>query len=268
MISKILDRYNKWQNRCRSCEVDGIHKSLIGHYKNIKEISRIKTVIEYKCETCEILWVLADNAQFINKVVRNELYAKWKSRSWIPTISQIEILNQIIGAPDYYEKDVYFPCTIRLPNGLRVQKAILVATTGDCFGKFPIDHNVTILDESHGISPSDHALPADVRAATMVAREKSMGYAPVNVKDASGNRYTLSNQMHFFEKNGARATDVILDDSPYHGKNIVHPDWAEMYLICDMFECKTAKPKAIHTAARPSSRREAAPRRGRRGFEG
>jgi len=76
-----------------------------------------------------------------------------------------------------------------------------------------------------------------------------MGYAPVNVKDTSGNRYTLSSQMHFFEKNGVRGTDVILDDSPYHGKNIVHPDWAEMYLICDMFDCKTAKQKELNRLA-------------------
>lgn len=247
MISKILDRCNKWRNRCRSCEVDGIDKSLIGHYKNINAISKIKTLVEYQCDKCKTLWVLADNAQFINKVVRNELYAKWKSQSWIPTISQIENLNQIIGTPDYYETNVYFPCKIWLPNGLRVKKAILIATTGDCFGKFPIDQNVTILDNSHVISPSDYALPANVRAATMVAQEKSMGYAPVNVKDTSGNRYTLSSQMHFFEKDGVRGPDVILDDSPYHGKNIVHPDWAEMYLICDMFDCKTAKHKANKT---------------------
>jgi hypothetical protein len=222
--------------------VDGIDKTLIGH-QNIKAISKIKTVIEYKCDNCKTMWVLADKAQFLSKVVRNELYAKWKSQSWMPTISQMEILNQIIGAPDYYEKDVYFPCKIRLPNGLWVQKAILIATTGDCFGKFPIDQNVTILDDSYEILPSDYALPAYVRAATMVAREKSMGYAPVNVKDTNGNRYTLSNQMHFLEKNGVRGPDVILDDSPYHGKNIVYSDWAEMYLICDMLDCKTAKQK-------------------------
>lgn len=112
----------------------------------------------------------------------------------------MEILNQIIGTPDYYEKDVYFPCRIRLPNGLRVQKAILIATTGDCFGKFPIDRDVTILGDSHEISVSDYAMPANVRAATMGAPEKSMGYAPVNVKDTRGNRYTLSSQMHFFQK--------------------------------------------------------------------
>ena len=81
MISKILDRYNKWRNRCRSCEVDGIDKSLIGHCRSINAISKTKTVIEYKCDECETLWVLADNAQFISKVVRNELYAIWKSQS-------------------------------------------------------------------------------------------------------------------------------------------------------------------------------------------
>jgi len=217
---------------------------LIDQHENINAISKIKTVNEYKCDKCGTLWVLADNAQFINKVVRNELYDQWKSQPWTPTIAQMEILNQIIGAPDYYEKNVYFPCKIRLPNGLQVEKAILIATTGDSFGKFPLDQDVTILEDNHEISPSDYALPARVRAATMVAREKSMGYAPVNVKDTSGNRYTLSNQMHFFDKNGVRGADVMLDDSGSHGKNIVHPDWAEMYLICDMFNAKSAKDNA------------------------
>jgi len=232
--------------------VDGITKSAIDQFKNIVAISKIKTVIEYKCDKCETLWVLADNAQFISKIVRKESYAKWKSQSWMPTIDQMQILNQIIGAPDYYETNVYFPCKIRLPNGLWVQKAILIATTGDCFGRYLIDQEVTILDDNHGISPSDYALPANVRAATMIAREKSMGYAPVNVKDTRGNRYTLSNPMHFFEKNGVRGTEVILDDSPYHGKNIVHPDWAAMYLICDMFDWKTAKQEELNRLAPPS----------------
>jgi hypothetical protein len=216
--------------------VDGIDKSLIDRCNNLSATSKFKTVVEYKCGKCETLWVLAENAQFMSKVVRKELYEKWKSRPWLPTSSQMAILKQVVGAPDYYEKNKYFPCKITLPTGVQIQKAILIATTGDCFGKFPLDRDVTILTESHGISPSDYALPAEVRAATMVAREKSMGYAPVNVKDTRGNRYTLSNPMHFFEKNGVRGTEVILDDSPYHGKNIVHPDWAEMYLICDMFD--------------------------------
>lgn len=134
---------------------------------------------------------------------------------------------------------MYFPCKIRLPDGTQVDKAILIATTGDCFEKFPLDQDVTLLNDSHQISPSDHALPADVRVVTMIARDKSMGYAPVNVKDSSGNRYTLSNQMHFFEQDGVAGPEIMLDDKTYHGKNIVRPDWAEMYLICDMFNAKT-----------------------------
>ena len=244
MISRLLDRYQQWRNRCRSCEVDAIEKSLIGHYENIQAISKIKTVVEHKCEKCGTQWVLADKAQFISKVVRNELYEKWKSRAWMPTTSQREILNQITGAPDYFAKNVYFPCKIGLPNGRRIQKVILIATTGDCFGKFPADQNVSLLDDNHEISPSNYALPAKVRAATMVAREKSMGYSPVNVKDSDGKRYTLSSQMHFFDNDGVRGPDLMLDDSPYHGKNIVHPDWAEMYLLCDMFDCKTAEEKS------------------------
>ncbi len=247
MISKLLNRFNKWRNRCRSCEVDGIYSSLIGQCENIREIARYKTVSEYQCDKCGTLWILADNAQFITKVVRNELYAKWKGKPWLPTASQIEILNNIIGAPDYNHKDIYFPCNIRLPNDIKTQRAILIATTGDCFGKFPIDRVVTLLTSDHEISPSDSALPANVRAATMVAEEKSMGFAPVNVKDAKGDRYTLSGQMHFFEKDGVLGPEITLDESPYHGKNIVHPDWAENYLICDKFDCKTTEHKVNKT---------------------
>ena len=68
-----------------------------------------------------------------------------------------------------------------------------------------------------------------------------MGYAPVNVKDARGNRYTLSSQLHFFERDGVLGPDVALDDAPYHGKNVVPADRAEMYLLCDMFACKVAE---------------------------
>jgi len=196
--------------------------------------------MEYQCESCETLWVLADRARFLRKVVRKELYAQWKSRSWLPTSRQMGILKEIAGAADHDEKNVYYPCQINLPGGRLIAKAILVATTGDCFGKFPLDRGVSLLAANHGISPSDFALPAEVRAATMVAREKSMGYAPVNVRDNRGKRYTLSGEMHLFARDGIRGPDLSLDESPYHGKNIVHPDGAEMYLICDMFDGKTA----------------------------
>jgi hypothetical protein len=56
------------------------------------------------------------------------------------------------------------------------------------------------------------------------------------VKDAKGKRYTLSGPMHFFQKNEVLGPEILLDDSPYHGKNVVHPCQVEMYLICDMFD--------------------------------
>ena len=225
----------------------GIHISLINSHETIKFNSKIKTVVEYRCDKCETLWILADNAQFVNKVFRKELYEKWKLQSWVPTISQKEVLNQIIGVHNYYKTNLYLPCKITLPSGRWIEKAVLVATTGDCFGEFPVDHKVTILDGSYGISPSDYALPANVRAATMVAEETSMGYAPVGVKDTSGNRYTLLREAHFFENDGVLGPDISLDDSPPSRRSIVYPDWAEMYLICDLFDCKTAKHMANRT---------------------
>jgi len=238
MIPKIFDAFNRWRNRCRNCDVDGIHKSLLEVSSNIREVSRFKTVVEYECIKCGTLWVLADNALMLSKAVRSELYQAWKSQTWTPTAAQAETLNQIVGAPDYYDKNVYFPCKVRLADGQQVQKTLLTATTGDCFGRFPFDQDVSLLNNDHQLSPSDYALPADVRATSLVAPEKSMGYAPVNVKDGKGNRYTLASEMHFFESNDIRGPDLVLDETPYHGKNIVRSDWADMYLICDMFECR------------------------------
>lgn len=241
MISKIIDRYIRWRRRCRCSELNGIDKRGIDQYGSLDRGSTIKSVVEYKCNQCGALWVLADNAQFVSRVDRRELYAKWKSRPWLPTTSQTGVLNRIVGAPDYYGKNIYFPCKLTLPDGACFEKTILVATTGDCFGKYPIGHHVNILQDSHRIAPSEYALPAEVRTATMVAPEKSMGYAPVNVKDTSGKRYTLSAEMHFFDQNGVRGPDITLDESPYHGKNIVHPDWADKYLVCDMFGRETTR---------------------------
>jgi hypothetical protein len=241
MISNLFEKFASWRNRCRSCDVDGIEKSLIGRYEDIREVAKTKTIREFKCEKCDTSWVLAERSHFLRKVIRHELFASWKSRAWIPNAVQVRALNCIVGAADYDAKNVYFPCEIRMQNGSIAQKAIVIATTGDCFGKFPFEQNVAILNDSHEILPSPYALPANVRAATMVARERSMGYGPVNVRDAGGNRYTLSSQMHFFEKDGVLGPGVVLDDSTYHGENIIAPDWADMYLICDMFDCKIAE---------------------------
>lgn len=70
----------------------------------------------------------------------------------------------------------------------------------------------------------------------MSAKEKTIGYAPVNVKDTNGNRYTLSGQMHFFDQNGVRGPNITLDNSPYHENNIVHPEYADAYFICDILD--------------------------------
>ena len=247
MISKLIETFSNWRNRCRSCEVDGIAASLIDRCKDLREVATTKTVREFECEKCGTSWVLAERSRFVSKVIRNELFAIWKSRSWKPNAGQRQVLDRIVGAADGDKKNVYFPCQIKLKNGSMVRKAIIIATTGDCFGKFPLEQEVAILNGNHEISPSIHALPTNVRAATMVAPERSMGYSPVNVKDTSGNRYTLSSQMHFFESNGVLGPDVMLDDSEPHRKNIIHPDWADMYLICDMFECNTADPRQCGT---------------------
>jgi hypothetical protein len=236
MISKILDAYKQWRNRCRTCDVDGIHKSIIDTSENLRERSRVKTVIEYECVQCGTLWVLADNAYLLSKVVRDELYNAWKSQSWIPTSTQVDVLNQIVGASDSSGKSVYFPCSVGLPDGQQINKALLIVTTGDCFGRYPFDQDVSLLHSTYLLSPSDYALPADIRAASLAAPEKSMGYAPVSVKDGKGEQYTLASEMHFVEANGIRGPDLALDETPYHGKNIIHSDWAEMYLICDKFD--------------------------------
>lgn len=236
MISTLVGRFITWRNRCRQCETDGIHSSLLGQMGNLREIAATKTVREFRCEKCGVPWVLADRSRFLSRVVRTELFEQWKNRQWTPTVTQTSVLNQIVGSPDLDSKNVYFPCTITAVDGTTTQRAIIIATTGDCFGKFPVGRDVALLEEHHQITASIYALSAEVRAATMAAKERSMGYSPVNVKDLRGNRYTLSSQMFFFDHHGVLGPEVMLDTSPYHGKNLVHPNWADRYFICDQFK--------------------------------
>jgi len=185
------------------------------------------------------VWALADGSQILEKVVRTELYSKWKSKSWIPSFSQTEVLNQIIGTFSYCRTNLYFPCQIRLPDQTLVSKAILTATKGDSFGRFPEGQEVRLLEDTYEILASEYALPAAVRKATRDAEEQRMAYAPTNVKDASGQKYTLTHEMDFFELGDVFGPEITLDDSPYHGDNRVYPQRAEMYFICDMFEGAT-----------------------------
>ena len=236
MISMLLDSFRRWRNRCRTCDAGGIPKFLLHNFTNIREFARYKTVVEYQCAHCGSLWVHPDSTDFLARVLKKELYAQWKSRPWIPTAKQADVLNSIGGVTAHEKREVFFPCEIRLPDGFRTQRAVLTATNGLCFGYYPKSKNVAILNEAHELSPSRFALPCEVRAAAMIAPEKRMGYAPVNVKDAKGNPHTLLGPMHFFEKNRVLGPEIRLDDSPHHGKNVVRPGRVEMYLICDLFD--------------------------------
>jgi hypothetical protein len=74
-----------------------------------------------------------------------------------------------------------------------------------------------------------------VRAAALAAEEKSMGYAPVNVQDARGNRYTLTTPMHFFDRDGICGPEIRLGES-HAGKGIeVNSDKVDLTLICAPF---------------------------------
>ncbi|CAK0752556.1 hypothetical protein CCP3SC1_200024 [Gammaproteobacteria bacterium] len=58
--------------------------------------------------------------------------------------------------------------------------------------------NIRLLDDNYEITEPPYALPAEVRSATMIASEISMGYAPVNVVDDVGKSYTLAHKIHLF----------------------------------------------------------------------
>jgi hypothetical protein len=245
MITTLLDSLGKWRKRCRACDRGGIHKSEMQSFQNLQASARFKTVIEFHCVQCGTLWLHPDHSDFLVRVFKNELYAQWKQRWWIPTASQIAVLNLIGGTSADDERSISFPCEVRLPNGSRVERALLTTTNGRyCFGQFPKSKNVAVLSEDYELSPSRHALPVAVRAVAMNAPEKRMGYAPVNVQDTKGHRYTLYGPMDFFEKGEVLGPEILLDDSPYHGKNVVFPGRVEMHLICDNFDEETKRRSA------------------------
>lgn len=241
MIKSLFHKYTEWRDRCRQCDTDGISIAQLNYFDNLHLISTAKGCKEYCCNKCDTKWSFAEGSKWMNKVVRSELYEAWKRTNVIPTELQIEALKKIKGVCDKDKVNTYYPCRV-VSGNIVFEKAIIIETSGNFFGKFPCGREVHLLNESHSISPSIYALPHEIRMASMTANEVSMGFAPVNIRNNNGNIYTLHSQMHFVDVNGLRGSDFKLDDEKPHRKNILHPDWADGYFICDNFcNIKTAQ---------------------------
>ncbi len=238
---ELINSFLRWINRCRDCEADAIQYSIVPRIPNLRSGEAIKGGREFMCVKCGTIWFASSSPQFLTKIANTPLYQSWRDAPVTPSEVQRNALNGIGTAADYYGDTLYIPCQTRDKNGKSFEKAMVLVSKEPHAGRWHKDA-ISLLTSDIEIKPSRFALAADVRRATIMAPELSMGYAPVAVVDRSGKKYTLSTQGHFFDCEGVLGPDITLDTGPAHGKNRVYPHEPEHYYLCDWIDMTSRRP--------------------------
>jgi len=172
-------------------------------------------------------------ARFITEEQLN-LFVKWEEEDLLPSESQFEILSSIGGLPSgkysIEPKSLRFPAQITIANGQDIDLCII------CFTKSPPFQrhfkNLILLNDISKITPSDLALPHDLRLSSILADEIRMSFSPFSVQTTTGEILTyngvtqfastgkikgadVSNEVPFSYSTFAKTSDIPNDDITY-----------------------------------------------------
>jgi hypothetical protein len=222
--------------RCKNCQVDSIHGSLLSQFIEIQPIVAWKFGHLYQCSRCSCYWFLPEHKQYIARIHDNllPLAHHWNQTPLTLNSLLLSALTKIGGVEG--SKDcIAIPCAVKNVSGEYHDKAIvLISKQPPYFWYNP--QIVHWADELVAINPSPFALPIDVRRASSQKREISMGFAPVGVVDNKGTEYTLPCESRFFDSNNVKGEEVSLSGREKKWKKTVLPSPAKAFYFVDWFD--------------------------------
>ncbi len=222
--------------RCKNCQADGIHGSLLEQFSEIEPIEAWKFGHLYQCSRCSCSWFLPEHKQFLQRINDNllPLARYWNQTSLTLNSSTLSALAKIGGVEG--SKDcISIPCVVENVSGGYHDKAVvLISKQPPYFWYEPTI--VHWADQLATINPSPFALPLDVRKASSEKREVSMGFAPVGIVDRQGTEYTLSYESRFFDNNGIKGEEISLSGREKKWKKTVLPSPPQAFYFVDWFD--------------------------------
>lgn len=223
--------------RCRNCQVDSIHGSLLDHFPNIQPLEPWKFGHLYQCSTCSRFWFLHENKRFIDRIPDKmmPLTHHWNKTPLTLNASTLEVLKGIGGVAEYYQNYIMVPCCVKKMSDEQQDKAlVLISKQPPYFLCKP--QMIHWADEIKEVTLSPFALPFDVRKASSEKEELSMGFAPTGVKDKTEIEYTLHCESHFFDYKGVKGEDIVLSGREKKWRKNVLPTPPQSYYFADWFD--------------------------------
>jgi hypothetical protein len=190
----------------------GKHEGLKKVLTTLLEERRLKVGAIYRCEACRQPWFLDAFGRMLHRVPREReaLLEKWGVTELVPSNEHRAILRSIGGSgADLYGNsagELRFPCSVRLPDCVTINPALLVLTKAA-----PIGGDMAILyDSALLIEPTPFSLPPAVRLATLRAEEVRMGFAPTAVSTRDGRHFVLNWSCELVHVGDVRGEDLAL----------------------------------------------------------
>ena len=166
----------------------------------------------YKCSHCGQKWWLDVEGSTMRLVPRERLLTleQWSS---IPLVLSPALLEKArtIGATPVHalaqEKEyAEVPCRVVTLRGENLEKCLLVFRKDPPLETGPL----RLASELADLSPSDFALPLDVRRTSVRSQPGKAGRAPTRVRDPQGRAWNLDWVVNFVDQKGLRGCDLRL----------------------------------------------------------
>ncbi len=213
-------------------------------FDQLKQVKNLKFGQLYICHNCGLNWVLDDERYVMTRVPndRRDILNEWNENQLSIEPEHLQILDAIGGtAPRYcmgHDGVIAIPCAISLHSGERIDPAVVWITK-----RPPIDDfisRIRLFRDISTVEASRFALPVDVRCATVLAQEVSMGFSPTRVVTTNGTPYVLHWATSLFHQDGITGSEIHLSTKPFRKDESISIAEADStyatYFFADWFE--------------------------------
>lgn len=183
-------------------------------FEQLKQVKSLKFGYLYTCQLCGLNWILDEARSTMTRVPndRRDILNEWNENQLSIEQEQIRALDAIGGTVTKYwmghDSVIAIPCTISTCSGECIDPAIVWITR-----RPPIDDftsRIRLYQDISTVAPSRFALPMDVRRATVLAGEVSMGFAPTRVVAKNGTPFILHWATSLFNQDGVTGSEICL----------------------------------------------------------
>lgn len=211
--------------KCKQCHAGStvsfnwqyIAKSKLAEMPKSKSVfinqEALKSGCLYKCKSCEANWYLDEDKEtmsFVEDSLLPLIYA-WNNSSLSLIQAHLNTLFTIGHTPyDLYgngSQYVQFPCKVETISGEVIELAIVSFQKHAPFESW---RNYKLASEISKITPSQFALPIDIRKESAKAAEIRMGFAPTIVKLSNHKKVILNWTQNFIKMKGVNTSETRL----------------------------------------------------------